>query len=75
MAKNSYTHDNATAPGIALAHTVYGEPTTASMRPEMAAEGTVVKSSRSSPSTAHRSVESTTTATASARRRAASPIP
>jgi hypothetical protein len=41
MAKNNYTHDNATAPGIALAHTVYGEPTTASMRPEMAAEGTV----------------------------------
>jgi len=41
MAGNSYTHDNATAPGIALAHTIYGSPVTASMRPEMAVEGTV----------------------------------
>jgi hypothetical protein len=41
MAGNSYTHDNASAPGIALAHTIYGEPVTASMRPEMAVEGTV----------------------------------
>lgn len=37
---SNYTHDNATAPGIALAHTVYGEPVMGSMRPEMAGEGT-----------------------------------
>lgn len=41
MAGNNYTHDNASASGIALAHTIYGEPVTASMRPEMAVEGTV----------------------------------
>lgn len=41
MAGNNYTHDNATAPGIALAHTIYGEPVLASMRPESAIEGTV----------------------------------
>jgi hypothetical protein len=37
---NNYTSDNATAPGTALAHTVYGSPVTASMRPEMAQPGT-----------------------------------
>jgi hypothetical protein len=37
---NTYTHDNSTAPGIALAHTVYGSPVTASLRPEMAQQGT-----------------------------------
>ena len=38
---NSYTHDNATAPNVALAHTVYGEPVTATLRTEMSNEGTV----------------------------------
>ena len=41
MAGNSYTHDNATASGIALAHTIHGEPVTASLRPESAGEGTI----------------------------------
>lgn len=38
---NNYTHDNATATGIALAHTVHGSSVTASMRPESAQQGTV----------------------------------
>lgn len=37
---NTYTHDNATAPGIALAHTIHGEAVNASVRPESAAPGT-----------------------------------
>ena len=42
MAKghNTYTHDNSTAPGVALAHTIHGEPANASLRPETAQEGT-----------------------------------
>jgi len=35
-----YRHDNSTAPGIAQAHTIYGEPVTASLRQEMVNEGT-----------------------------------
>ena len=38
---NNYTHDTATAPGIALAHTIHGQAVDASLRPEMAQEGTV----------------------------------
>ena len=37
---NTYTHDNSTASGIAPAHTVYGSPVTASLRPDSAGEGT-----------------------------------
>jgi hypothetical protein len=37
---NTYTHDNATAPGIAQAHTVYGGAVSKSLRPEMAIAGT-----------------------------------
>ena len=38
---NNYTNDNATAPGIALAHTIHGAPVDGSVRPEMVNEGTV----------------------------------
>ena len=41
MPNDHYTHENATAPGIALAHTVYGEPVTASLRTEQSNAGTV----------------------------------
>jgi len=42
MSNVNYTHDNATAPGIALAHTVYGEPVTA-QSPDMGAGDGVVR--------------------------------
>jgi len=38
---SNYRHENSSAEGIALAHTIYGEPTTKTMRPESAGPGTV----------------------------------
>lgn len=38
---SSYQHENSSASGIVLAHTVTGSPTTGTLRPEMANEGTV----------------------------------
>lgn len=39
---NPYRQDNTSAPGTVPAHTIYGQPVTASMRPEMAVEGTAI---------------------------------
>jgi hypothetical protein len=36
---NSYTPDNASGQGVALAHTVFGSPVTATMRPQAGGEG------------------------------------
>jgi len=36
---NTYTHDNASGQGVALAHTVHGDPVTATMRPLAGGEG------------------------------------
>lgn len=36
-----YTHENSQKSGVALAHTVYGEPANATMRQESAVEGSV----------------------------------